>query len=102
MIDPDDVVAVVWNDSGYLARSIPVSGHCSPRPRPASRFSGAVGRQSGRETQQHGAGGAIESTAHATTSQCGPCMVDPCTGLTRLRLDEVQRWLLALPICGVY
>jgi hypothetical protein len=28
--------------------------------------------------------------------------VDPCAGLARLHLDEAQRWLLALPVCGVY
>ena len=28
--------------------------------------------------------------------------VDPFAGLARLPLDEAQRWLLALPIYGVY
>jgi hypothetical protein len=28
--------------------------------------------------------------------------VDPCAGLARPHLDEAQRWLLALPVCGVY
>ena len=26
----------------------------------------------------------------------------PCAGLARPYLDEAQRWLLALPVCGVY
>jgi hypothetical protein len=28
--------------------------------------------------------------------------VDPCAGLARPHLDEAQRGLLALPVCGVY
>jgi len=28
--------------------------------------------------------------------------VDPCAGLASLHLDKARRWLLALPVCGVY
>ena len=44
----------------------------------------------------HGGHDALASQPHLVI------WVDPCAGLARLHLDEAQRWLLALPGCGVY
>jgi len=49
-----------------------------------------------RMSEERGAGIALASQPHPVI------WVDPCAGLPRLALDEAQRWLLALPICGVY
>jgi len=48
------------------------------------------------EAEEKAAAAALASQPHLVIQ------VDSCAGLTRLHLDEAQRWLLVLPICGVY
>jgi len=63
------------------------------------RNSGGVGGPAVRVVRGRGGGegrDALASQPHLVI------WVDPCAGLARPHLDEAQRWLLALPVCGVY
>jgi hypothetical protein len=77
----------------------PCTGHTAPcsSARPRGPCPGPQASHScGSRTRRGEGRDALASQPHLVI------WVDRCAGLARLHLDEAQRWLLALPVCGVY